>query len=840
MILSWVLFPLVLAALGLGWGSLVEWVCGARAASAITIPLGLAAVIVVAALLTAFSSTAAAAAPVAAAGALAGLARAWRRTRIAPAAALAAIGVLAVYGAPVILSGQATFLGYVRLDDTATWLAFTDQFFAHGRSLAALPTSTYQLLLSTNLTGSGYPAGAFMVLGVGHWITGIDGAWIFQPYEAACAAALALCCFDLLEPLVPSAWLRGFAAFVAAQSALLFAYAGWGGIKELTSSFLLALGIALAARLLREQRPSPRAPVALGVGGAALIVTLGGGAAVYVGPALLAVAGVVGWRALRHGEPFLAYLTALPVAGALALPAWLTLSAYLHANSAFGKCTPITTLNRATCFGNLYGPLRGIQVAGIWLYGDFRDFPGAPPGLANHLLIWLVFAGAALALGWSAWKRQLGVALYVSVALISVAVLSVEGTGAWVMGKALAISSPAVLLAGLAGGAVLFSRSHVVPALAGILLLGAIAGGVLWSNWLQYRDVTLAPRARLAELQTIGTMVAGHGPTFFNEYDIYGDRHFLRAGAPVEPEEYRPGATESLPTLGNAILTKPAWANIDSFGLNTLAPFRSLVIRVGPTESLPSSLYTLVWHGRYYQLWQQPAHPTLQVISHTPLGDSLTDAFCGVQEYGPSDPLCPIAPASVPLCPQVRSLARTAAADHAELRAYERTDPVVLRGTDTRWGAGWVESSNGSDTLMPSAAGATATAHVNLPYGVRGYQLWLGGSFARGFAVSVDGTRIGSVSDQLEPTGGYAEVGAPLTLAPGVHSITITYPHANLSPGNADLDSVDYDALSEIALSPPLYPARGSGRMLTVAPHDATRMLCGRTLDWIEVVKAVV
>ena len=72
-----------------------------------------------------------------------------------------------------------------------------------------------------------------------------------------------------------------------------------------------------------------------------------------------------------------------------------------------------------------------------------------------------------------------------------------------------------------------------------MLLLGAIAGGVLWSNYLQYHNVTLAPRARLAELQTIGTLIAGKGPTFFNEYEIYGDRHFLRAGAPVEPAEYR-------------------------------------------------------------------------------------------------------------------------------------------------------------------------------------------------------------------------------------------------------------------------------------------------------------
>src|SRR5579871_6778109 len=116
MLESWVLFPLVLAALGLGWGTLVERACGTAAASAITIPLGLAAALVVAALLTQFDATAGAAAPVAAAGGLVGLGLAWRRTRIPLAALLAAVGVLLVFGAPVILSGQDTFLGYVRLD----------------------------------------------------------------------------------------------------------------------------------------------------------------------------------------------------------------------------------------------------------------------------------------------------------------------------------------------------------------------------------------------------------------------------------------------------------------------------------------------------------------------------------------------------------------------------------------------------------------------------------------------------------------------------------------------------------------------------------------------------
>ena len=42
MILSWALFPLVLAAVGLGWGALVEWAGGGRELGALAMPLGLA------------------------------------------------------------------------------------------------------------------------------------------------------------------------------------------------------------------------------------------------------------------------------------------------------------------------------------------------------------------------------------------------------------------------------------------------------------------------------------------------------------------------------------------------------------------------------------------------------------------------------------------------------------------------------------------------------------------------------------------------------------------------------------------------------------------------------
>ena len=103
--------------------------------------------------------------------------------RIDPWAVLAPLLAYAVYAAPVVLSGDPTFTGYIKLDDTATWFALTDRVMEHGRSLDGLAPSTYEATLAFNLA-DGYPIGAFLPLGVGRALVGQDVAWVFQPYLA--------------------------------------------------------------------------------------------------------------------------------------------------------------------------------------------------------------------------------------------------------------------------------------------------------------------------------------------------------------------------------------------------------------------------------------------------------------------------------------------------------------------------------------------------------------------------------------------------------------------------------------------------------------------------------
>ncbi len=818
LILAWGLFPLVLGVVGLGWGALAERASGDELDSALLIPLGLATALVVAGTTTAFSAIAPATVTVVAAGAAVGLIFAWRRRRWPGGwPLLAALGVLLVYGAPVLASGQATFTGYIKLDDTATWFNVIDNVISHGRSVAQLPSSTYRLNFET--ANPAYPLGAFMLPGVGRALTGIDIAWVFQPYLACCAAAIALCLHALTAPLIPSPRLRALLAFLGAQASLLYGYSLWGGIKELTAAFLLALGATLAAGLLRERPPNWRSLIPLALAAGALFQTLGAGAAGWIVVALIAL--VAGWL-WRRGEPRRGRAALVSAGWATALtavavvPLWVVFSQFFSNRGDLINSLFSSGQSAHTKLGNLYGPLNIFQLAGIWPVGDFRL---TAPTIPSALWIGLTLLAAAGGLFVSIRRRRFGIPFYVGVALVGCAVVYLSGGTPWVTAKAMALSSPALLTAALAGAGVLFLRRRAI----GALVIAALAGGVLWSNALAYHDVTLAPRAQLAELQHIGKLLAGNGPTFVNEYEVYADRHFLREGAPVEPAEYR---NVTLPLRDGASLTESAWADLDSFGLSTLEPYRSIVTRRSPVESRPPSTYRLVWQGRYYQLWRRPAVPETTIVAHVPLGESLKLPYCGRAEAGPYQPLCSINPVGTPPCSRIEALGSRARAVHGRLVAYQRPAPIVARGDQTVWPAGWLHEVE-EHTLVPTSPG-TATSHIQVANS-EPYELWLAGSFGRGFEVKVDGQHVGTVRNQLLPFNGYVPV-AKVFLERGVHAIEVTYPRANLGPGSG---WGEFTYLSAIALEPTVRPPRA---LLEVPPAQAAQ-LCGRPLDWIEIVK---
>ncbi|MFL5925067.1 MAG: hypothetical protein ACJ75Q_02635 [Gaiellaceae bacterium] len=592
----------MLAGLSLGCGSLLELASGERLPRPLLLPAGLTVVILAAQFTTLTDATADLAGPLVVALALAGLllTRWWRpRPRLWAPAATA--GVFAVFAAPFVLSGRTTFGGYIKLDDTATYLAMTDRVMEHGRSLGGLAPSTYEATLATTLA-IGYPTGSLMPLGIGHQLLAYDSAWLYQPYLAFLAALLALALYAVLGRVIESAPLRALGAFLAAQPAILYGYALWGGIKELAGALLLALLGALLPWTLERGR-GPRAALPLAAACAAVVCVLSLPGAFWLVPPLLAAAVVV----LRRPSRALLLETGVFAAalGVLAVPAYVAAVDWLPRIGDFGKESNL---------GNLIGPLSGWQLFGIWPIGDFRVRPHDLTPV--YVLVAVVIAAAAAGLWWAWRRRAWALPAYVATAVIGCLVY-VGVSSPWVGGKTLAMAAPAVLAAAVAGGGALLASGRRVE--SGLVVL-AIAIGVIWSNVDQYHDVWLAPSGQLHELETIGRDFAGDGPALMTTYEPYGARHFLRR---LDPE----GASELRRRFDyltdGTMLDKGESADIDRIQLKSLRVYRTLVLRRGPAASRPPSVYRLLWSGRYYEVWQRPVRPAQTLAPRRlPLGNA--------------------------------------------------------------------------------------------------------------------------------------------------------------------------------------------------------------------------
>lgn len=797
----WLVLPALLATFSLGCGLLLERAAGFRLPAPLLIPAGFALLIVAAQFATATDATAELALPLAIALAVAGLARPgwWRDRDLEPWAGLAAVGTFAVFAAPVVLSGEATFAGYYKLDDTSTWFALTDRVIEHGRSVEGLPPSSYEAVLSFNLA-QGYPIGTFLPLGIASKLVGQDVAWTFQPYLAFLAAALALTLATLARRIVESSRLRALAAFIAAQAALLLGYALWGGAKELASAVIVALLAALLHVALQGRRgPREMLPLAVAVSAAAALMSPAG-ALLWMGP--LFAPALMATVSLRRGDPGLRqwlWLALLIVP--LAVP-WL-----IDAGFVPPTWRPVTS---ETARGALVEPLSALQIFGVWPAGDFRTDPAAP-GL-TYALIALV-AGAAVFGLLRAWQRRAwGLLLYVEGAAVG-ALLSQVVTSPWVAAKGLAIASPAPLLAAVCGVAVLVEGGRrLLPAVAG----AAIAAGVLWSSFLAYHDVHLAPRERLAELERLGERISGSGPTLVAEFEPYATRHFLRDADPEGVSDLRrrtvplrtggtpcglagsPGLVTCVPKGDSA---DPDWIRLDA-----LLAYRTVVLRRSPATSRPPTPYRRTWSGRYYEVWQRPERADRRVIEHLTL-----------------PPGAALYPTAVPSCEEIERLADLAG-DREKLAFVPRAGPIVSQLPVGGPPAGWGASGTQPGGLVPSGSDAF-TALLRVPEEER-YAVWLGGAPRGRASVTIDGAPVGALDRELTYPGHFTQVGTA-SLRRGNHDVEVRYEEGGLRPGTTGRRF----SIGPVALSRPDPELDVS----TIRPERANA-LCGRELDWVELI----
>jgi hypothetical protein len=658
---AWAVFPLVLLSLCAGLGLLVDVLCGRRLPGVLVAPAGLAAIVVVGQFSTLADATAELTVPLLLALAIlgAGLSLPWRFGRPDPWPAAVAIAVFVVFGAPVLASGEPTFTGFVKLDDTATWFALTDRVMEHGRSLAGLQPSTYRATLDFNLAG-GYPVGVFLPFGSAQKLVGGDLAWVFQPYVSFLAAMLALGLWQILGGVLRRPGWRALAVFVAAQPALLLGYALWGGVKEVGAAAFIALATALAPAAVRPGA-SLRDAALLALPAAALIGVLSVGGLLWLVPMLAVLAPLV-WR--RFGRR-----SAVRRALAFALPLLLLVIPVLSAGLLPPTSSPLTDPDAE---GNLRGSLNPLQVLGVWPSGDFRFDPDGT--VVTVVLIALAVLAALVGL-WAAWSRRgrdARPALYATSLLACAAIVAIGSP--WAGAKALATASPVALSLAI-GGAIAALRAD---RFVGAFLIAAVAGGVLWSSVLAYGGVSLGPYGQLAELEQIGEEFAGQGPALMTEYNPYGARHFLRDLDGEAASELR---QRTVPLRGGGFVEKGHSVDTDELDLDGLLEYRTLVLRRSPVRSRPPSPYRLLWTGETYEVWQRPDALAVAPFEHLPLGE-------------------PHQPSAVPRCAEVRALARRSLRGRPEARLLAAHHASVHDATDgslevPRAGryAAWLEGS---------------------------------------------------------------------------------------------------------------------------------------------------
>jgi hypothetical protein len=783
MFVTWVLFPLVLLGVCLGCGLLVERAAGWALPGPLLPSVGLALVIIAASLTTSRPATTGWTVPLVVVLTLAGYALSWRRLRRLRAEAWAvavALGVFAVCAAPVVLSGQATFLGYFVLNDTATHFDLIDQIFARSHDLSHLQLSSYLETLKI-YTGSSYPVGADVAVGAVRGLVGQDIAWVFQPYLAVIISLGGLAVYELLRDVVRSQPLRAACAFIAAQSGLVYAYYLEASIKEVATTWIITVTVALVFATLRE-RLRLRAVIPLLAAAVAGFDILDVAIVPWLGIPLAVFAVATAWRSRAGMRSLSGTRIVASVAVVAVLLAALAAPLLSHVTNFFNVATAVLT--QKNDLGNLAAPLKGWQVMGIWPSGDFR-YPPPSHLTLTYVLIGVAITSAVVGALWAIRRRAYPPLLLLAGNGVAAAYL-LSRASPYASAKVMMIFSLTAVLIAMLGAVALHDT---LGRSAGWCLAVIIGGAVLWTNAVQYHASRVAPRGRFDELASIGARFSGTGPTFVNQAEPYSV-HFLRTERPFDTAalatvELRSGVSTTAPRQPYL-----AW-DTDQLNLGFVEFFRLLVVGRSPQVSRPPANFQLAYRGRYYDVWRRTSSP--HVLLHVPFGSD--------EE-----------PAAVPRCRVVKAVAAQAEREHARLAYVSR--PLSPSFAATTAAGGVVDDP---------AEKLTGTIEVKQPgrYGV-----WLETSVTQSFAVSIGGHRVGTVANQLAPPGLFLRVGT-VSLAAGRQPIVIDPGRNRLLPGGGTPQLI-----GPLMLAPDPDPLTLS----QIAPQQA-QSLCGTPLDWLEIVR---
>jgi len=784
-ILSWVLLPAAMLAVVAGLGLLVERATGRTLAGALVPVLGVAGFALGADLLT--RTPFHAATPWVLAGvSVAGLFLLPGRLRTASRRSLlvpVAVGLLAyaTFAAPVLFSGEATFAGYIELDDTSTWLAITDGLLEEGRDLDPLPDSAYEATLHETIE-RGYPAGALLPFAASARLVGIDAAWAIQPYLALLGGLLAALLTALLARSIEGEWTRGAVAYLSAQAGLLYAFSLWGGVKELFAA-LLAAAVVVAVGSLRH--PSTwRAWIPAAMIVAAVISGLSFGGLTLLIPAFVVL--LVAPGSGRAGAVHLLRRAKVPLA--------MVAAGLLAATLLRADLVPRGSLSLlgGDVLGNLTHKINPLQVSGVWPAGDLREDPMLP------VLVYVAIAAAiglwALGMAMARRDRDYELLAYGLLPCLGVGIFAFGSP--WLGAKTLAICSPALL--SLAGAGLVSIASGGTAVRRAVLAFGAagIATGVVGTNLVAYSEVSLAPRERFEELELISDRIAGQGPALVAEYEPYATRHFLRDSAPEAPAEL---GGDLIPLRSGEPSAQSEPVDLDRLRFRALLGFPIIVKRVSPLSSRPPGPYELDFAGEYYEIWKRSPSAT---------GEALPAHLQLTGRRGPYE---------APSCPGLGEFLRAAGVDRAmPLSAAPARRLVIASAT-----------RNGSEGAVAIPRDVETEIEVGLPF-AGAWEVWLGVTSRSELELSIDGESVGTLTAGAANPGQMLLVTRP-DLAAGKHVVGIRNAASVFAPGSER---------RAVVSSLVLRPVEPQPAEAETSAAEACRQ--GRPLDWIEASAALV
>jgi hypothetical protein len=780
----------------LGCGLALERMLAVRIGNALLAPLGLCVALVLIFPGYAAGAGDALAISLLVAAAVAGLlfAKDGLRARLNPGpAGLAGVAVYVLYMLPAIAYGHWTWSGYDFVNDSGFEMLLASHIKGYGLTLGNIPLTSEQQFLNSYLN-SGYPLGTQSLLGTLSGLTRTDVAVLYQGFIASLAGLGAVALAVVARGFL-SARRAAFAGFVALAANLTYQYALQGNIKEIGLLATLCAGLAVGREAIALARPYAGA-VLMAVVAAAALSTYNAVAVPFLGALVLFLG--LGLMFVRRELPSSRWIGPLLagccLAGLLAIPSLISFKTFFNVASAGQSASGTAAI--PVQLGQLLRPLPLSQLSGAWLSGEYRvAIASHHGGLLTTIATVALFAAIVPGVVWALMRRQVGVPVAVgTVGLVLLVVF--PRVSPYAQGKLLAMSSPLVVLAGVAG--LLSLRGRRLGVL-GLALAGGVSLVIGASDLLAYNHDHVAPTARMEAIRQTGDRFAGKGLVLWNEFEEYA-KYFARAARVSVPFE---ALTPQQVQLRSPTYFYGHYFDLDQELLSFVEGYPIVVTRRSPAASRPPANYRQVYENAYYVGWQRTAGP--RVLEHVPLQrleSASQPVVCGV--------LAPI----VAKAPRGSKLVVAVAPEEIWF------EPI----SDLRRASGW-----GADPGQAGAVFTSTAGHAEDVLTVKhdgSYAVWVQGDFPRPIRVQVDGRGVGSVSGSNTP--GQWLRAATLTLRAGRHSVRVEKAagRRHLGPGEWAVGTIGAVALQ----------AQTPERLRTLA-LSRWRTLCGREADWVELVR---